>query len=310
MIDAQLILAQRYEPASFEGIPFDVVNSRRSGSNNTTTVRVQGRGARQKITSGGEPTTWAITGWLRRDEGPWADQTVLDNALHLSHDHDAAGTYIDPWDGPQRVVPLEWSFERESDDLTAIQLSITFKEAVLSVVASTPGFLADSPELFYEAITSQAAALASEPAAAAQLESQRATLNIPSFVQGEDYATTAASRLVTDAPAATAGVPLILQQLGAAARTAAAGEYTREAWGALRDRMIAEAARSNSPTILAMRETLSLYMSSLGADAFGRAASKPGRALITIATGRPWPEVVKRNRDAVLAWLVRDRVAL
>jgi len=262
------------------------------------------------MTTGGEPDGWAISGWLRRDEGPWAAGQVLARALHLAHQHDASGTYIDPFDGPQRVIPLEWTLETQSDDLTALRLSITFAAAELDEIAGTPGFLAETPEQFYDAIVTDAGAFASEAAPAAQLEALRPALGIDATITGEEYAKASSARLLTDAHLATAGTPSILQQLGAAARTAAAGEYTRDAWGALRDRLIQEAARSNSPTLFRLRETLSLYLSALGADAFGQLASKPGRSLITVALDRPWPERVKRNRDAVLGWLARDKVAL
>lgn len=310
MIDAASILAQRYEPASFNGIAFDVVSRRRLGRNNTTTVRVTGRGAREKLTTGGDPDGWAITAWLRRDEGPWADEEALARALHLDHDHDATGLYIDPFDGPQRVVPIEWTFESESDDLNALRLSITFRSAELPIIANSPGFLAETPAQFVDAIAKDAGEFANEEAPAAQFEALRAEFGIESSTTGSAYATESSRRLLTTAPVATAGAPLVVQDLGAAARTAALGEYTRPAWGALRDRLIQEAARSNSPTLIKMRETLTFYLSALGADAFGTTASKPGRSLITVASSRSWPETVRRNRDAVIGWLAQDEVAL
>jgi hypothetical protein len=309
MISVDQILAQRY-PASFEGIPFDVAESERSSGNHTTRVPVVGRGTRSKITIGGDIDTWRITGWLRRDEGPWADQSVLASALRLGHDHDRTGTYIDPFDGPQTVVPKEWRFGRRSEDLNAVSLSITFEGATLDPVATPPGFLASSPLEFEALVIRASPELANEPAPAAQLEALRTTLGIRPSVQGEDYAAAATGRLLAGGNVTTAGTPAIIQDLGIAGRAAASGEYAWGAWSALRARIMAEAARSNSPTLLQLREIHSLYVSALGADAFGRSESKPGRSLLTVGLERTFAERLKRNRDAVRGWLIRDRVNL
>lgn len=307
-VDVDAILAQRYDPASFEGIPFDVERRSRSGRNNTTTVRVTGRGAREQITTGDEPTVWRVQGWLRRDEGPWADQLVLETAFALGRDYQRSGVYIDPFDGPQVVIPAEWDFESMSDDLDSIRISVTFKSAELPTLAPTPGFLASSPVELGEILVSEAGSFATEPEAAAQLEAVRSDLGIDTSVQGEEYAAASTRRLLSGAYKPEGGVPQAIQLIGSAARIAQSGEYTRDAFGALRGTLVSEAARSNSPTLLQFRETFSLFLSALGSDAFGTREEKPGRSLITISSTRSWPELVKRNRAAILDWRVRDTV--
>lgn len=292
---------------SYENIRFEVASSERSGRNSVAKDEILLRGTLIRPIIPGE-TVWRVRGEILDDDGPWETARLLELALQLTAPTRSA-TYVDPWDGVQNVVPLEWSFPRQARQLNHVAFSITFASAELPPGPSAVGAVATSPDELFVGLATLGELLANEPVANAQMEAIRPLFpDLPSTLEGSDYTSAATASLLTATNTSFGGIPGLIQELGNTARSAVTGEFSRDARDQLRADLISEAARSNSPTLLDMREAWALYLSGLGVSAFGVVQSLPGRRLQTVASDRTFDDLARINRDAVRNFRIGETV--
>jgi len=308
MTDPQEVYRQ-LSPAAFNGLGFVVQSSERSGRNHTTDEPILGQGTRTRLIVG-DKDVWTITAVILNEEGPWADADTLINEFRLAHDYTRVGEYVDPYDGVLSVIPLSWEFQRRALDITTVAFRVTFARADLDTFVLSPGVVASTPDDVVEQLAELGEAMADEPEALAQMEAIRPVLGIDADVEGAEFTSQATQQLASGQTVATATIPGVITDLARAARTAALGEYTRAAYAALRGRIVVEAARSNSATLLDMREVLGLYLSSLGSSAFGTTIQLPQGRLSLLQSTRSLDELARLNRDAVNHWYIRSEARL
>lgn len=288
------VQGQRF-PASFEEMPFNLERSRRSGSNNTISDFVVGRGERRRLIGPGE-TAWQLSGTLHGDRIAAVIQRMHDR-LNLLESTSGTGTLVHPLDGVRFVVPDAWSFPFRGDQATFCGFDVTFIGSELPPVPQNAGVVPQTPDAVIVTMAELARALAGEPDPLAQLESMRELLKLPDTLQGADYTQAATLRLGARADIEATRVPRIIQQLGSTARAAASGELTTSARDQLRTLAFQEAGRSNSLGLLSMRESWSMFLGAQGIDAFGQTVLNEGGLLLNLPG--ELDRLARLNRSAV-----------
>lgn len=257
-----------------------------------------GRGSRARPVVN-RPYTYPLRGYvtgrdaLQRSE---ALRRALDKGRNI---------LVHPWQGALDVIPTEWRLAFDSQSLEWVELDLEFTSAVLpELAASEPPPDAGTT---LSAMAQAGAAFASEPVALAELEQLRPELSLePPSVTGEGFATQATGQLLNGSGVAT-GVPRALQEVGNGVRAAEAGELTSDEAARIEAALLVEADRSDSATLLDIRELFSIFVAG-SALARVQTANGPTIQALAEATGQSIEILAARNRQAVLQWFARGEV--
>lgn len=291
------------EPASFAGLPFKVRGSAdgRFGWQSATETVVD-RGSRRRAIAP-EPDSYSFEGFL---QGATARRDAL---AFKARALQGPGLLVHPYFGSMDVLcdRITIAFKGPEIEHASLQLEFSASELPAAVAAPAAGLDAAS------ATADIAAAMSGfneEPGPADELRRTAPALGLP-LEPDEDLPERTGQALLSPAGAPRTGVPGAVQGVGAGLRELEAGQLDAAGRDAVADQLLREALRTDSLTLMAIRELWLEAVLAVG-PADSRQVDGAGHILpaIAVASGIELADLAAVNRDGARTWFVQGTVQL
>jgi hypothetical protein len=298
-------------PAEFAGRAFGVLDTQVSGGMLTADETQVGRGSRVLALAPGA-VVYNVEAYLVGDD-------ALTQVRLFTERLDAGvGLLVHPHYGSHDVVCRRWAVQFEARVINYAQVSIEFVQAeIVQPDASLVEEAADTDELKAR-LAEDARGLAGEETALNELALVAPDLGLE--LEDADTATTEereefaeqATRVVLEQPqrAPAVGIALTLSRLAGGIQLAA--ELTLDAPTArgISSLLLREALRTNSLTLMAMRDAWMAFVRTRVAPLRTIAGRQRPLLAIARAEGLEYAELAGRNREAAAAWWAAGEVKL
>jgi hypothetical protein len=298
-------------PAEFAGLAFGVLDTQISGGMLTADETQVGRGSRVLALAPGA-VVYNVEAYLVGDDA------LTQVRIFTARLDAGAGLLVHPHYGSHDVVCRRWSVQFEARVINYAQVSIEFAQAEIeqadTALVEEPA--ADTNEL-KETLTDGARGLAGEETAFDELALVAPELGIeaPSDTatadEREEFAEQA-TRVVLDQPqrAPAVGIALTLSRLAGGIQLAAELTLAAPTARGISSLLLREALRTNSLTLMAMRDAWMAFVRARVAPLRTVAGRQRPLLAIARAEGLEYAELAGRNREAAAAWWAAGEVKL
>lgn len=303
---------EQLQPASFAGLRFKVESTEVAGSTVSATETRAGRSVSAVRIAAG-PRVYRFDAYFT---GERVLRRVVDE--FTTRLESGPGRLVHPYFGVDFVVAEQWSVAFKARAIEFAELNLEFKSAAEPegpLAVAEPETPTDLPTV-QASIVDQSLELELEASdggrAPEEVRLSAPALPIREKPDDPGFYGAATGSLLAQNTAGVLPVPAAIGALGAALRRADAGQLGPGESDAVAGLLLRHAARTNSPTLLAIRALWLGYVRAAGPSALGRVVTGRGRTIpaIALAAGVAPDVVAARNSDAVRAWFARGDVRL